>query len=184
MSIAAKKRFADPKNNTMYGVHRLGIEAPFYGHRHSQYAKDRISATLTRRKFSLEHRRNISLAHTQLWKDPKFVKKVFKGLHTYPNKSEQTLGEILQGIAPKEYKYNGNFNLGVSIDGLVPDFMNVNGQKKVIDLHGEYWHKGEDTKLRSRRYAKCGYHSLIVWESELKNPEVLQDKLIEFLEVK
>jgi hypothetical protein len=134
------------------------------------------------KKQSPEAREKNSKAIIKKRKDPEYVDKLFKGQDQCPNKSEKKLEEILHILAPDEYAYNGNYNLRILLDGLVPDFVNVNGQKKVIDFHGN-WHKGEDLRKRASRYAKCRFKSLIVWQAELRDLEKLQDKLIEFLEM-
>ena len=49
-----------------------------------------------------------------------------------------------------------------------PDFM-VEGQKIVIELFGDYWHKGEDPKDIIKEYSDVGYKCLVFWESEVYN---------------
>jgi len=62
----------------------------------------------------------------------------------------------------------------------VPDFININGQKKIIELYGDYWHRNDDPQDRIDLFAKYGYQTLIIWEHELKNEVELKDKLQEF----
>ena len=47
-----------------------------------------------------------------------------------------------------------------------PDFI-IEGQKMVIELFGDYWHKGENPKDRIKEYDDVGYKCLILWESEI-----------------
>jgi len=69
-----------------------------------------------------------------------------------------------------------------------PDFININGQKKIIELFGKYWHGPELTgqsnmvheQERKDIFAKYGYRTLVVWELELKNESSLKQKLINF----
>jgi len=65
---------------------------------------------------------------------------------------------------PNEWKYvgDGEFWLGRRN----PDFMNINGEKKLIEVFGDYWHKGEDGKERKRYFAQYGFKTLIIWEHE------------------
>jgi len=108
-----------------------------------------------------------------------------KGLFNYnrkPNKKELFLNSLLQRILFKKYKYIGDGK--VLIEGLNPDFINCNGQKKIIELYGDYWHnlpryKELDTR-RIRTYAKYGYKTLIIWERELKDINKLIFKIKEF----
>jgi hypothetical protein len=51
MSEFAKKRFSDPRNNPMYGVHRFGEKNPMYGKHHSEEARKKMS--LARRQRSI-----------------------------------------------------------------------------------------------------------------------------------
>lgn len=96
------------------------------------------------------------------------------GLHS-KTKPEKHLEQLLQSLYPGEFKYNGRYDCGISIDRMIPDFVNVNGKKQVIDVHGSYWHEGENVNERMARYAKYGYSALIIWDHELKNEkEVIQ----------
>ena len=88
-----------------------------------------------------------------------------------------------------DYKFNGDFRLGITIGGKIPDFVNVNGQKKVIELFGEPWHKLDSPfKVSYRRtekgtleiYKKCGWSCLIIWHEELRNMKNVEDKINQF----
>lgn len=106
-----------------------------------------------------------------------------------PNKPEIALDSLLQANFPSEYLFNGNYSQGVILGGLVPDFINVNGRKSVIELFGDYWHdkKGnipwKSTEFgRQAVFSQLGYKSLIIWEQELKEPEVAIEKIRSFHE--
>ncbi len=51
---------------------------------------------------------------------------------------------------------------------MCPDFFNINGQKKVIEMFGDYWHQGQNPQDKIDRYAKSGFDCLVIWERELK----------------
>lgn len=97
------------------------------------------------------------------------------------NKQEKILGIILNRIIPKEYKYVGQGDIW--IERYNPDFININGQKKIIELFGEYWHKLPEYIKRDKRkikiYKKYGYDTLVIWTKELKN-NTLYKKIINF----
>ncbi len=114
------------------------------------------------------------------YENPEYLKNWSAGLHS-KTKPEKHLQDLLQSLYPNEFKYNGRYDCGISIDGLIPDFINVNGRKQIIDMHGSYWHKDEDVKGRQERYAKYGYFSLIIWDYELKNEKEVIQKIIEFV---
>ena len=88
-----------------------------------------------------------------------------------PNKPEIVLTELLNNFLSNEYKYVGDGK--VIIGGFNPDFININGQKKIIEMFGDYWHNRTDTitrdKIRLKTYKEYGYKTLIIWEHELKN---------------
>jgi G:T-mismatch repair DNA endonuclease (very short patch repair protein) len=99
-----------------------------------------------------------------------------------PNKKELFLSCVLSG----DWKFVGDGE--VILGGKSPDFININGQKKIIELFGDYWHsekktgrcRAEEENLRKSHFAKYGYQTLIIWESELKSPEQLVTKIIDF----
>jgi very-short-patch-repair endonuclease len=101
-----------------------------------------------------------------------------KGMVIRPNKPEKILSVLLN----KDYKYVGDGSF--IINGFNPDFINCNGQKKIIELYGDYWHNLPDykerDKCRIKSYKKYGYKTLIIWEHELKNLRQLNNKLIKF----
>jgi len=99
-----------------------------------------------------------------------------------PNKPEKCLNKLLNELLPKEYKYTGNNE--IIIGTFNPDFINCNGQKKIIELYGDYWHNLPNNVKRNKRriktYAKYGYKTLIIWEKELKNIDKVKDKILKF----
>ncbi len=120
---------------------------------------------------------------TKKWKDISYRNKTTKaqrlGLNVSKNKKETILEEMLG----KDYKFVGDGK--VIINGFNPDFINCNGQKKIIELYGDYWHNlpksKEQHKRRIKSYNKYGYKTLIVWEKELKDKEKLIKKIEEFV---
>jgi len=128
----------------------------------------------------MEISRSNSESIKKLWLDPEFhnrmVGSIMKGWHLKPNKAEKRLSSILQSVAP-DFKYVGDGSL--VIGGLCPDFSN--GDHKLIELFGDYWHKGEDPQKRIDYFKKFGYDTLVVWECELKEINDLISKIIEFM---
>lgn len=53
-------------------------------------------------------------------------------------------------------------------------------KKKLIELFGDYWHKGEDPQDRINIFKKFGYDTLVIWESELKDINKVKNKVIKF----
>ena len=114
----------------------------------------------------------------RLWKEEEYQKKVAKALVLKPNKPETALLKLLKELFPGEYEFVGDFKFW--LDGRNPDFMNVNGKKKLIELFGDYWHRNDDPKDRIKHYKKFGFDTLVIWECELNNKNKLSNKLKKF----
>jgi len=125
----------------------------------------------------------------KLWeKDKKYRERVLgnllKTLDKRPNRAEQTLIDIIQrNNLPFEYVGDGK----VIISGLVPDFINTNGRKELIELFGEYWHTIRATRPtqtehgRGAIFKKFGYRTLIIWEKELEDESQVVAKIKNFM---
>lgn len=128
-----------------------------------------------------EYRKLVSERLYKLWRDPEFVLKQLKARGVKPNKIELYLENILNSHLP-DYKYNGDGRLGIALAGLVPDFVNVNGRKEIIEVFGDYWHqlkspKWHQTEIgRIMAYNSVGWNCLVIWEHELK--ELTEEQVI------
>lgn len=155
---------------------------------------------------SEETRKKISLAHVGMhpskgtiekvkqtmlkkWQDPAFRRKAVQAMFVSkfePNKPEKLLIKLFNEILPNEYRYVGNGE--VVVGRKIPDFININGQKKIIELFGDFWHsekrtgriKIEEENQRIDHFANYGYQTLIIWQSELKDLENLIRRLVSF----
>lgn len=113
------------------------------------------------------------------WQDPEYVAKALKSWRRTPNKSEMELNAIMQNLFPNEYKMNTRGEVMV-LGGKVPDFVNVNGQKKIIELYGDYWHRNDNPQDRIDMFKKLGWDTIVIWGHELKDAQNLKNKLLEF----
>ena len=97
-----------------------------------------------------------------------------------PNKVEALLDEI----SPDSIKYVGNSKFWVTLaDGRKknPDFK-VEGQNKLIEVFGDYWHRDDNPEEIIRDYKKVGFECLVFWESEMKKSiDDVAIKLFEFI---
>lgn len=91
---------------------------------------------------------------------------------------ERQLQEILDNILPNEYKYVGDWQF--ILGNKCPDFMNVNGQKKLIEMYGDYWHSEDEVQPRIDHFKKYGFDTLIVWAHDLKDIENIKDLILNF----
>jgi len=124
------------------------------------------------------------------WQDPTFREKqletIFKGLNLKPTKPEKQFDKLLQELFPNEYRYVGDGTVLIGYKN--PDFINVNGQKKLIEIYGDYWHgeqrtgrtKIEEENQRINHFIRYGYQTLIIWEYELEDINDVVNKLKEF----
>jgi len=84
-----------------------------------------------------------------------------------PTKPEIALGKLINEACPGEYNYTGDFSF--LIKRFCPDFTNINGQKKVIEMFGNHWHLEGSDKERIEAFKSFGYDCLVIWQSELKS---------------
>ena len=110
--------------------------------------------------------KKLSESLKKTWKIPSIVRKRLR--HRYPNKPEKILIDVINRNR-LDFIYVGNGK--ATIDGLIPDFINSNNEKSVIEVNGDYWHNTPKLIERDRKkmeiYKKCGYKVLIIWENEL-----------------
>jgi G:T-mismatch repair DNA endonuclease (very short patch repair protein) len=142
-----------------------------------------------------EYAKNHSDRMTKQWKDPEYRERTLrnqrKGNNTKPNKKESFLDNFIQSKAPNQYLLNVNGK--TIINGRVPDWININGEKKVILHQGIYWHLGKLLKkfpnltkrkvesIEKKPYNDMGFEVLFIWEDELKNEEKLLAKIQKFI---
>ena len=137
-------------------------------------------------KCSVEKAIHISKSHEKLWQNPEYIAKLIASFHKKPTRPELQLQEILNSHFP-DFKYNGDFRLGIVLGGMIPDFVNVNGKKEVIEVFGSYWHSPKVTHRwkaselgKVMLYNSLGYKCLVIWENELKDTEYTIRKIEQF----
>lgn len=132
--------------------------------------------TLKKRSNSLKNTwRTATEANKSDW-----VQKIKKGMLCFPNKPETAILSILDSLYPGEWKYVGDGD--VVMAGKCPDFINVNGQKKIIELFGDYWHRGQSAEDRAAIFEPFGYETLVIWERELKDVDSVKNRIERFCE--
>jgi very-short-patch-repair endonuclease len=122
-----------------------------------------------------EQRPKHSLIMKELWLDEKYRNKVLKDVK--PNKPEKLFIELLNGT---NFKYVGNYKFW--IDRFNPDFIDKSN-KKIIEIYGDYWHTGRTNydEERISSYTKNGYRTLIIWTHELKDLNLIKNKIYNFI---
>jgi hypothetical protein len=190
------KQIAARTGKALSEEHRCRISAGLIG---KSFSKPNIGLALKGRTDSENTKKKKSLAHIRrfadpviraerrennkrLWQDPKYrqntVAAIMKSMAIRPNKPETLLGQFLDELFPCQYCYVGDGQL--ILGGCCPDFANADGQKKLIELYGDYWHRGENPQDRIDFFASFGFQTLVIWERELDDLEVLSQKLTKF----
>ena len=132
---------------------------------------------------TLESKTKRSKAGKNMWQNPEYRARQLKAIANAqtikPNKPETFLIETFEEWYPKEWKYTGDFSF--IVNGKCPDFVNCNGQKKIIEFNGSYWHRNDILGEREKIFAEFGYDTLIIWDHELKDMNELKSKVDLFM---
>lgn len=109
----------------------------------------------------------------------KHLKNIILNNKIKPNRKEQILQNIINSMF-FENQFQINILGGYLIGGKIPDFIDpINN--KIIELYGDYWHKGQDPNDRINYFKNYGYDTLIIWEHELKDIKNVKNKLWGFI---
>jgi len=208
LALAHKGKKLSEETKKLMSLQRRGRSNYWLrGRKRQQEVKEKISKKLKGKSHSEEHNKNVSeslkkiseklsIRHKELWQNPKYrkamIENTIKANHVKPNKKEQLLNNLIQTYFPNQFIYSG--------DGKVvfpcgcPDFWNINGLKKAINLNGLYWHLWklqkeenpslikEDIEIEDKeKYKQYGIDLLVIWEDELKNKEQLIEKIRGFI---
>jgi G:T-mismatch repair DNA endonuclease (very short patch repair protein) len=112
---------------------------------------------------------------------PAHIHKVLSAGRQHPNKIEVRMTIILDNLFPGEWRFTGDGSLVINHGN--PDFANVNGQKKLIEVYGDYWHRNDDPEKRIAQFREFGWETLVVWEHDVKgDQQVLEQPLKAFCE--
>ena len=110
----------------------------------------------------------------------KQARAVLKNYRLKPNKSEQKLLALLDEYLPGKFIYNGG---QILIEGKIPDFVNVNDRKVIIELVGRRdlpKHTKEELEKRQELFSKYGWRTLYIYQDDLKNEDQLLEDIILF----
>jgi very-short-patch-repair endonuclease len=137
-----------------------------------------------------EYKNRLSESHKLQWQDPKYSSKVVrntaKAQNKHPNGKETIVLKMFKELGLVNWKFTdtGEYEYG----NKRPDFMDITKIDKIIEMFGDYWHVDkvrcyeETEEGRIAHFAKYGFKTLIVWESEIKkNPEAVKSKIAAFV---
>ncbi|GAH72294.1 unnamed protein product, partial [marine sediment metagenome] len=144
-----KRRHFHPETEFKRGQHislatefKNGNTPPYAGKHLPEELRVKLSNANRGKHPSTETRQKSSESHKKLWDDPIFVAKQMKARGIRPTKAELKMEHILNNYFP-QFKYNGDGRLGIVLRRLIPDYIDSNGKKQVIELFGDYWHSQE-----------------------------------------
>lgn len=169
-SISCSAKAQPREKQALSQVKRIKIQCQNCG-------KEFVARPCDRRAFCSRHCASQS-RQIKLWKNQdyrtKIVTSIVKSQHRKPNVPERKLQDILDKHFPNEWKYTGDGTL--IIEGFNPDFANVNGKKKLIEVFGDYWHSSRVAQSwhkselgRMMAYSSLGYDCLVIWECEINS---------------
>ena len=141
--------------------------------------KNTIIATNT-----MEYKDKCSKIQKSLWSNQEYKIKMIdilsKTWQKKPTSIESMVMEIIK-MNTLNFIYVGDFK--VRLDTFYPDFINE-GEKKIIEVNGEYHHNLPKVKKRFSRklktYKSMGYKTLVIWGKELDNMPKAIDKIVNF----
>lgn len=146
--------------NTYYGKH--ATRDPEYRLRMSQ-------------SMNAEHKRaELILKGAANYRNPEYIAKI--------NRRPNGLESLFGSLAPDDVKYVGGGDVWIQLPNgrsKNPDFLV--GEKKVIELYGDYWHRDDDADEMVELYRQAGYDCLVIWESEFNDLESVLDRVANFL---
>lgn len=99
---------------------------------------------------------------------------------TYPHELPSGLERKFIAIIEKyqlPFRYVGDFQ--VWIEWMNPDFIHFT-EPIVIEIQSNSWHNKKETKERVEKFSVAGYLCIPIWENELKNEDLVIDKLNSF----
>ena len=109
-------------------------------------------------------RKKMSEKNIRLHKEGKFMN--VYGSNNKSSKVELSLKPVLEPLGyvstqDKQY-FIGSPKIGVKI----PDYVNSK-ERKIVEVWGTYWHKGEDPQELIDWYKNQGWDCTVVWENEV-----------------
>lgn len=145
---------------------------------HSDSGSSEYSALMSRLMNLPEVKAAYRLVSLENFDNPDFVEKLREGQQVSPNKFERGFLDL----CPYGFRFVGDGQLWLELpDGRRknPDF--IYGERHVVECHGDYWHKGEDSDELIGLYSEIGYSCLVIWEREMGDLGLVEERILAFL---
>ena len=150
---------------------RNKISKALKGRKKQCYERRKPMCEETKRKISQSLKGHVVTEET--------LKKIMTSSNAKPNKQELKLFDYIETLFPNQYRLNVRGDILI-LGGKIPDIVNINGRKKLIELYGDYWHKGDDPQKRIDYFRQLGWDTLVIWGREINGKDLLKAKLLKF----
>ncbi len=144
------------------------------GRTHSDGARQKMRDSHLGQIFSEDTKQKMSEKRTQAWQRDEYVQAQMIARGMRPNQLELEMVELIE---PLGFKYVGDGQLIIA--GKCPDFWD--GNAKLIELYGDYWHRNDDPQDRIDLFKTAGYDCLVIWEREFReSPTRVRDMVLQW----
>jgi hypothetical protein len=133
----------------------------------SDDTRAKIATALKGRQRPLDVSAKVSKGVSERWKDPEYRERVLSARRTTPNQLEQRLAEELAQLG-FIFVGDGSFWVHDKAGSRNPDFRRP-GSHLLVEIWGDYWHRGEVPEDLVRWYEAHDFQCLVIWESQLKS---------------
>ena len=129
-------------------------------------------------KFSVEHLSNLKKAHNTKSYKENGLRKALNAQNRRPTSYEMKIESlIIENNLPYKYVGNGKFY----IEGKNPDFVNVNGDKILLEVYAKWRHSINYELERDEFFNSYGYKTVFIDETDIKSDnwkEVCLNKIL------
>lgn len=178
--ISQSKKGAIAWNKGTKGIMKPNItsfkkgENMWLGRKHTEEAKRKMSKARIG-KYSKDYYKKMGkLGNQKSWSKERrdvHIRSILRGLFKRPTSLEQQMMTIIQKYnLPYKYVGNGAFLIGFKN----PDFVNINGEKKLIEVANTFHHNKDYSQKRAEYFEKWGWTSYIFRMDELNEKEILK----------
>ena len=126
----------------------------------SDESREKMRVSRLGQEASDETKQKMREKRTQAWQRDEYVRAQMVARQVVPNQLELATADWLN---PLGFQFVGDGQLIIA--GKCPDFWD--GNKKLIEIYGDYWHAGQDPHDRIDLFKAEGYDCIVIWESEL-----------------
>ena len=141
----------------------------------SKEIRDKIRVSRTGQTCTAEQRKHYSDARRRNWGNLEYARKILSV--DSPNKQEKKLQSMLDSTFPEQWSFVGDGQLRVGRK--YPDFKSTSSNK-LIELYGDFYHKGQNPDDRIQYFKQFGYDCIVIWASELKDEDTVISRVAEF----